>query len=274
MTQIAQALRLSPLPVLESRMLMQRVTGLSRVQLLTRDTDALTAAQLAVWNQLLERRLHGEPMAYILGEREFYGRMFAVNSDVLIPRPDTEILIDAVLDAHAADETHTVLDLGTGSGAIAVTLAAERPNWCVTAVDLSQAALAVAQTNADAHAPTLRLRHSDWFSAFTAGERFDLIVSNPPYIAVNDAHLTQGDLRFEPRGALSDEADGLQHYRAIIAQAPQFLNANGCIYLEHGFEQGIAVRELLYQADFTDICTLRDLAGHERVSWARMDSKE
>ena len=155
-----------------------------------------------------------------------------------------------------------------------MTLAAERPNWRVTAVDLSLAALAVAQTNADAHAPTLRLRHSDWLSAFTAGERFDLIVSNPPYIAVNDAHLAQGDLRFEPRGALSDEEDGLQHYRAIIAQAPQFLNANGCIYLEHGFDQGVAVRELLYQADFTDICTLRDLAGHERVSWARMDSKE
>ena len=277
MTQIAQALRLSPLPILESRMLMQRVTGFSRVQLLTRDTDVLAGAQLTAWNQLLERRLHGEPMAYILGEREFYGRMFAVNPNVLIPRPDTEILIDAVLDAHGAQMAQaalSVLDLGTGSGAIAVTLAAERPSWQVTAVDLSPAALAVAQTNADAHAPMVQVRHSDWFSAFTAGERFDLIASNPPYIAVNDAHLAQGDLRFEPRTALSDEADGLQHYRAIIVQAPQFLNANGCIYLEHGFDQGVAVRELLYQADFTDIRTIRDLAGHERVSLARMDSKE
>ncbi len=266
MTQIAQALRLSPLPVLESRMLMQRVTGLSRVQLLTRDTDALTAAQLAAWNQLLERRLHGEPMAYILGEREFYGRMFAVNPNVLIPRPDTEILIDTVLHKHSAQSTLSVLDLGTGSGAIAVTLAAECLMWRVTAVDVSADALVVAQTNADAHAPTVRLLHSDWYAVLGALERFDIIVSNPPYIAVNDAHLAQGDLRFEPRGALSDEADGLRHYRHIIAHAPSFLNDGGRIYLEHGFEQGVDVRELLHQADFTEIQTVRDLAGHERVS--------
>ena len=249
-------------------MLMQRVTGLSRVQLLTHDTDMLSTAQLSLWNTLLERRLAGEPMAYILGEREFYGRMFAVNPSVLIPRPDTEILIDAVLQQYAvqAEQKLNVLDLGTGSGAIAVTLAAERPAWQVNAVDISTEALYVAQANADTHAPTVHLRQSDWFSAIAPHERFDLIVSNPPYIAAHDVHLTQGDVRFEPRGALSDESDGLQHYRTIIAQAPQFLTADGRIYLEHGFDQAVAVRELLYQADFTEIQTIRDLAGHERVS--------
>ena len=247
-------------------MLMQRVTGLSRVQLLTHDTDVLSAAQLSLWNALLERRLAGEPMAYILGEREFYGRVFVVNSNVLIPRPDTEILIDAVLAQYAVNTALTVLDLGTGSGAIAVTLAAERPAWQVSAVDISAEALLVAQANAEAHAPSVRLRQSDWFSAIAPHERFDLIVSNPPYIAAHDVHLTQGDVRFEPRGALSDEADGLKHYRAIIAQAPQFLTTDGRIYLEHGFDQAVAVRELLHQANFTEIQTIRDLAGHERVS--------
>lgn len=269
MTQIAQALRLSPLPILESRMLMQHVTGLSRVQLITRDTELLTPTQLAHWNTLLDRRIHSEPMAYILGQREFYGRMFTVNPSVLIPRPDTEILIDAVLQDHAEQEQKRlrVLDLGTGSGAIAVTLAAERLIWDVWAVDVSAAALKIAQENVDTHAPTVQLLHSDWFSALTEpSASFDIIVSNPPYIAADDAHLAEGDLRFEPRGALSDEADGLRHYRHIIANAPSFLNDGGRIYLEHGFEQGADVRELLYQAGFTEIQTVRDLAGHERVS--------
>ena len=266
MTQITQALRLSPLPPLESRMLLQRVTGFSRVQLLTRDTDVLTPEQLAQWNALLDRRMKGEPMAYILGEREFYGRMFTVNPSVLIPRADTEILIDTVLQQNASQHAVRILDLGTGSGAIAVTLAAECPMWQVTAVDVSADALTVAQANADVHAPTVRLLHSDWYAALAVQERFDIIVSNPPYIAVDDAHLKQGDLRFEPRGALSDEADGLRHYRHIIAHAPSFLNEGGRIYLEHGFEQGADVRELLHQADFSEIQTVRDLAGHERVS--------
>ena len=171
-----------------------------------------------------------------------------------------------MLHKHSAQSTLSVLDLGTGSGAIAVTLAAECLMWRVTAVDVSADALVVAQTNADAHAPTVRLLHSYWYAVLGALERFDIIVSNPPYIAVNDAHLAQGDLRFEPRGALSDEADGLRHYRHIIAHAPSFLNDGGRIYLEHGFEQGVDVRELLHQADFTEIQTVRDLAGHERVS--------
>ena len=241
---------------------MQRVTSLSRVQFSRVDTGCAHGRQLDHWNTLLDRRMEQRADGvYILGEREFYGRMFAVNSDGLIPRPDTEILIDAVLDA-CADEMHTVLDLGTGSGAIAaVTLAAERPNWRVTAVDCRWRRWLWLRPMPMRHAPTLRLRHSDWLSAFTAGERFGLIVSNPPYIAVNDAHLAQGDLRFEPRGSRRRRCCNIT-VRSL--QAPQFLNANGSFYLEHGFDQGVAVRELLYQADFTDICTLRDLAGHER----------
>lgn len=255
-------------------MLMQRVMGFTRVQLLTRDTELLSPTQLVQWQAFVERRLAGEPMAYILGEREFYGRMFAVSPAVLIPRSDTEILVEAVLARYPARSALKVLDLGTGSGAIAVTLAAERPNWQVTAVDLSSEALAVAQGNAQTHAPTVRLLRSDWFAALDAQEPYDLIVSNPPYIAAHDAHLTQGDLRFEPRAALSDEADGLVHYRAIIAQSPAFLTPQGAIYLEHGFDQGAAVRDLLAQAALSAVQTIRDLAGHERVSSARMTDKE
>ena len=277
MSSLAQVLRLSPLPLLESRMLMERVTGFTRIQLLTRDAEPLSAAQLMQWNDLLQRRLAGEPMAYILGEREFFGRVFVVNEHVLIPRADTETLIDTVLQQHQEQAQQNqplkVLDLGTGSGAIAITLAAERPLWQVTTLDVSVEALQVAQENANRCAVNIRFLLSDWFTVLEdASEQFDILVSNPPYIAADDAHLTQGDLRFEPRHALSDEADGLQHYQKIIAHSPQYLRAGGRLYFEHGYEQAVPIRELLQQSGFIDIQTVRDLAGLDRVTFATWPS--
>lgn len=274
---IKQFLNQCTLPLLEARMLMQCVTGLTRVQLLTHDTDELSDAQQTQWQALLARRERGEPMAYILGEREFYGRMFRVNPHVLIPRPDTETLIDAVLADFGdglSNDAVSLMDLGTGSGAIAVTLAAERPDWQVYASDVSTDALQVARDNAQRLNAPVRFFAGDWWAALPTDEglKFNIVVSNPPYIEANDAHLSQGDVRFEPQGALTDGADGLQHYRAILCDAARYLHPNGALYFEHGFNQGEAVRGLLSAAGFTQVRTIKDLAGNERVSvggWSR-----
>ena len=266
MTQIAQALRLSPLPILESRMLMQRVTGLSRVQLLTRDTDALTAGQLDHWNTLLDRRMSGEPMAYILGEREFYGRRFAVNPSVLIPRPETEHLVEAVLAR--LPPRGRVWDLGTGSGAVAVTVALERPDADVRASDTSAGALATAKANAEALGTGIETALGSWFDVDRPSEphSYDIIVSNPPYIEAGDRHLDEGDLRFEPQNALTDFSDGLTCLRALAAGAPAYLKTGGWLLLEHGYDQGRAARQILADNGFTEIATLPDLAGLDRVT--------
>ncbi len=271
---IQQFLNQCTLPLLEARMLMQCVTELTRVQLLTHDTDELSDAQQTQWQALLARRERGEPMAYILGEREFYGRMFRVNPHVLIPRPDTETLIDVVLADFGdglSNGAVSLIDLGTGSGAIAVTLAAERPDWQVFASDVSTDALQVARDNALRLNAPVRFFAGDWWAALPdEGFKFNIVVSNPPYIEANDAHLSQGDVRFEPMGALTDGADGLQHYRAILRDAAQYLHPNGALYFEHGFNQGEAVRGLLSAAGFTQVRTIKDLAGNERVSVGRM----
>ena len=271
MTQIAQALRLSPLPILESRMLMQRVTGLSRVQLLTRDTDALTAGQLDHWNTLLDRRMSGEPMAYILGEREFYGRMFAVNSDVLIPRPDTEVLVNVAVDKARALESPAIVDLGTGSGIVAILIARLCPRAQVTAVDVSSVALDVARVNAQRHGVNIRFREGDWYAPL-GDERFDLIVSNPPYVVAGDPHLQQNGLPFEPIQALTDGivgGDGLACIRRLIDGASAHLHTGGWLLMEHGYDQAVEVRRLLAQAGFAEVASWRDSAGIERVSGGR-----
>lgn len=261
----------SGLPPLEARMLMQYATGWSRVSLISRGLDGLSVAQMQLFSDVLERRLKGEPMAYIMGVREFYGRDFNVNSDVLIPRPDTETLIEWVLhECHLSEgQPLEVLDLGTGSGAIAVTLACERPEWRVSAVDVSVGALRVAAENALALGAEVSFFESDWltaFEGFSPSPKFDLIVSNPPYVATGDEHLSQGDVRFEPLGALTDGADGLTNYAFLVQTVPKYLKDGGQLWFEHGYDQGHAVRHMLTQAGFAAVKTIKDLSGNERVS--------
>lgn len=252
----------------EARLLLGHVLGRSAAWLAAHGDEACVPEQLARFHALVERRAAGEPVAYLLGGREFYGRDFAVTPDVLIPRPETELLVDIAKSKVGTDGTARILDLGTGSGCIAVTLALELPAARVTAVDVSAAALDVAQGNAAHLGARVAFVESDWFSALPS-ERFDLIVANPPYIAAGDPHLTAGDLRFEPRGALTDHADGLAAIRHLVAEAPRHLLPGGWLFFEHGYDQGPAVRELLEAAGFVDVGQHRDLAGIVRTSGGR-----
>ena len=269
-------LRASPLPALEARMLLMHVLGWRRTQLITRGDEALEAAQIDAYRALEARRLKGEPVAQLVGAREFYGLDFEVTPDVLIPRPETELLVETALAAIEGQTAPRVLDLGTGSGAIAVAIASARPDARVWAVDRSAAALAVAARNAarllDAHRPggALTFVAGSWYDALDPSLRFEAIVSNPPYIASGDPHLDQGDLRFEPRGALTDEADGLTALRAIVAGAGAHLVPGGALWMEHGYDQAAAVRALLAAQGFADVCSKQDLAGIERISGARL----
>ena len=235
---------------------------------LQRDTTWLIAhgdeaADLTRLMPFLHRRLAGEPVAYILGQREFYGRAFKVSPAVLIPRPETEHLVEAALQQMPAGAS--VLDLCTGSGCVAITLKLERPDGSVTATDLSFDALAVAKTNAAALNATVSFHQGDLFAP-VVGQRFDIIVSNPPYIAAADAHLNQGDVRFEPRLALASGTEGLDLIRRLVSTAPSHLNPCGWLMFEHGFDQGVACRDLLAQAGFRQIKTLPDWAGLERLT--------
>ncbi|MFZ6643003.1 peptide chain release factor N(5)-glutamine methyltransferase [Undibacterium sp. TC4M20W] len=259
----------SPLDRIDTRLLLMHGLGLTRIQLITQSEMVLSTEQLAIMDELFCRRIKGEPIAYIVQEREFFGLNFHVTPDVLIPRPDTELLVELVLQYAPANSS--LLDMGTGSGAIAVAIAHQRPDLQVTALDVSPAALAVAKENARRHLPANKIDFfcSDWY-AVLAGKRFQTIVSNPPYIVVNDAHLQQGDLRFEPINALTDHADGLSAYRQIIGQSHLHLRSDGWILLEHGYDQAEAVRGLLMQNHFTEVQSWRDLAGIERVSGGKL----
>ncbi|MBR7003131.1 MAG: peptide chain release factor N(5)-glutamine methyltransferase [Neisseriaceae bacterium] len=257
----------SPLPRLESRMLLQAVLGLSSAQIVTHSEDKLSDDALHCLNALQQRRIMGEPMAYILGEREFYGRVFCVNQSVLIPRPETELLLETAL--FRLPETPAIVwDLGCGSGILAISIKLQRPDCTVWASDISDNALKIAQKNAQRLQATIEWTQGDWYDCFRQPEKnsVDIIISNPPYIAGDDAHLTQGDLCFEPQNALTDFADGLTAYRTLINGAGRFLKKGGEIWLEHGFEQGESVRQLLANAGFSDIQTFSDLAGLERVT--------
>lgn len=255
-----------PLDPLENRILLCHALGLTRVGLITQSDRVVNEAEGAALSALVARRQGGEPIAYIVGKREFFGLDFKVTDAVLIPRPDTELLVELALERLPAQGR--VLDMGTGSGAIAVALAHSRPDAKATALDVSEAALALARDNALANGALVRFIQSDWYGA-VAGEQFDLIVSNPPYIADGDVHLAQGDLRFEPVGALTDHADGLSALRIIIAGAPAHLATGGWLLMEHGYDQAEAVRSLLAGAGYSDVQSWHDLAGIERVSGGR-----
>ena len=267
-TSIAAVQAGLPLDPLENRILLCHATGLTRVQLITQGDRPLTPDEAARLDDLVARRLRGEPIAYIVGRREFFGLDFQVGPAVLIPRPDTELIVELALE-RLPQNAPRLLDMGTGSGAIAVAVAVTRPDAAVTALDVSPDALAIAQANAAANGARVRFLESSWFDALAAVEVFDVIASNPPYIAAGDDHLAQGDLRFEPVGALTDHADGLSALRIIIAGSPRHLAPGGWLLLEHGYDQAAAVRALLAEAGFADVQSWRDLAGIERVSGGR-----
>lgn len=257
---------------LEARVLIARALDVDHAWLIAHDTDPTTPSQQRAIESLIARRAAGEPVAYILGEREFFGLHLAVTPAVLIPRPDTELLVEAALQRLPEHTACSVLDLGTGSGAVAIALARKRPMADVVAVDASAEALAVAQANV----PRLGVDNvqcvaGNWYSAL-GGKQFDMIVSNPPYIPAADPHLEMGDLRFEPRNALASGSDGLHDLRVIIDGAPAHLASGGWLLLEHGWNQGAACRALLETRGFSETRTLRDLAGHERVSLGRHHS--
>lgn len=269
------------LPRHEARALLELVTGRPRTWLIAHGDEVVADPDRARFEDLAHQRRAGWPLAYLLGWREFHGRRFAVSPDVLIPRDDTDVLVGqalALAPAHAR-----VLDLGTGSGIIAITLACERPDLSVVATDQSAAALAMAARNAHdagvqariewraaSQGPTDECATMSWWTPLDAGERFDLIVSNPPYIAAADVHLDQGDLRHEPRAALTDgSSDGLRSLAAIVVGAAKHLREDGWLLLEHGHDQGPAVRGLLAGEGFRRIATHADLAGHPRVTLGR-----
>ena len=258
----------------ELLLLLQHALNVDHAWLITHENDVLQASNHAEFEALLKRRLNGEPVAYILGCREFYGLNLKVTADTLIPRPDTETLVEAALAKISPQEKSQILDLGTGTGAIALAIAKHCPQSLVTAVDASQAALNVAIENAQNLAITnINFILSDWFAALIREnneQKFDIIVSNPPYIEASDAHLIQGDLRFEPLSALASGADGLDAIRAIITQAPQHLNPHGLLLLEHGYNQASKVADLLKQAGFRETSHCQDLAGIDRVTMGQM----
>ncbi|MGY1410002.1 MULTISPECIES: peptide chain release factor N(5)-glutamine methyltransferase [unclassified Luteimonas] len=253
----------------EAGLLLAHVLGQSRGWLFAHDSDAIEAGAEARFEVLLARREGGEPVAYLCGQRGFWTLDLAVTPDTLIPRPETELLVELALARLPRDRELHIADLGTGSGAIALALASERPRARVLATDASPGALGVARANAGRLGlGNLEFRRGDWFDALP-GLRFDLIASNPPYIAADDPHLVQGDLRYEPPGALASGADGLDAIRTIVAGAAAHLLPGGWLLLEHGWTQGAAVRELLEAAGLSEVSTHRDLEERDRVSLGR-----
>ena len=253
----------------EARMLLAHASGVAEASLAAFPERLIDAPTAARFRDRARRRRDGEPFAYIVGSREFYGRSFKVTPAVLVPRPETELLVERAIECARSWQRPRILDLGTGSGAIAVTLACELPQAQVTAIDASGGALEIAACNGNALAPgRIEFLASDWFAGLD-GRAFDLIVANPPYIAAGDPHLSRGDLRFEPQTALVGGNDGMQCIDTIVTASRAHLAHAGCLLLEHGFDQGAQVRARLAAAGFESIATWRDLAGIERISGGR-----
>jgi release factor glutamine methyltransferase len=266
---VAELLAGAGIEAREARLLLAEASGTGTALLAAFPERPVTEEAAQRFQGMARRRREGEPIAYVLGVREFYSREFQVSPAVLIPRPETELLVDLALARIDRSSPSRVLDLGTGSGVVAITIACEAPLASVTAVDISSAALAVARGNAGrlGAAPRLRLVLSDWFTAL-GEERYELIVGNPPYVAQADPHLAQGDLRYEPLGALASGPAGLDAIEHIVARAPRHLAPGAWLLFEHGYDQGEASRRLLAAAGLREAQTWRDLAGIERVSGA------
>ena len=265
MITLAQLTAESGLPPLEARMLLERVLEKTHAWLIAHADEAAGAEPEKAFAILAARRRQGEPMAYILGEREFYGLEIGVSRAVLIPRPETELLVELALARIRANAAVRVLDLGTGSGAVAVALAKARPQAQLTAVDIDYAALGVARENARRHKVRVRFFCGDWLGPLPR-EHFELIVANPPYVAAGDPHLARGDVRFEPQRALVGGADGLDCIRAIVTRAKPHLDPGAWLLFEHGYDQAEACRALLESGGYEEVQSWPDLAGIPRVS--------
>jgi len=260
-----QRLARQPAAALEAELLLAEVLEKGRAWLFAHPAQPVTAEQTKRFRNLLKRRAQGEPIAYLLGRREFWSLSLHVTPDVLIPRPETELLVQAALDFIPADAAWRVADLGTGSGAVALAIACERPRCEVHATEISPAALRIAVRNVEVHAPgRVRLHDGSWLEPLTG--RFRVIVSNPPYVAEDDPHLQEGDCRFEPQLALTAGPDGLAAIRQIVEGARRFLEPGGLLALEHGFDQGAAVQALMGDAGYRAVHTIQDLEGRDRVT--------
>ncbi len=255
------------LPATEARALLAWVLHAPRERLVAHPETVVTPQAHAAFTALVARRQAGEPLAYLLGEKEFYGRPFRVTPDVLVPRPDTETLIDVAVECLGDCAAPRVLDLGTGSGCVAITLQLERSDACVIATDVSGAALAVARANALSLGASVTFLQGDWFATLGPGDTFDLIVSNPPYVAAADPHLEA--LRHEPVLALTDGADGLRCLSVLIAGARTHLRQGGWLALEHGYDQAVGVGQRMHDAGFRDVTVHRDAGGQARVTAGR-----
>jgi release factor glutamine methyltransferase len=264
-----QLAAVSPSPRLDAEVLLMHVTGLARTALITRAQEPLSPVYEERLRGLLAHRACGEPVAYLTGRREFWSMELHITPDVLIPRPETELLVEQALHCIPVNVNWTIADLGTGSGAVALAIAKERPRCRVLATDASSAALAVARANAlQLAVSSVEFRSGEWLAALK-GEVFDMIVSNPPYVAENDPHLAAGDVRFEPRAALVSGADGLDAIRHIAAGARHSLKPGGWLLLEHGADQDAAVTGILVLNHYQNISTRRDLSGHARLTFGR-----
>jgi len=262
----SEVLAASPSPRLDAEVLLMHVTGLTRTRLVTRGHEPLSPEQHTRMEDLIARRTRGEPVAYLTGKREFWSMELQVTPDVLIPRPETELLVELALTRIPPEADWTIADLGTGSGAVALAIARERPHCRIIATDFSAAALDVARANASCLGlSNIGFHQGNWLAPL-AGERFDVIVSNPPYVAAGDPHLTRGDTTFEPRAALASGTDGLDAIRCIAGSASPHLRSGGWLMLEHGFDQRIAVGEILRTFGYHEIRCHPDLAGLDRVT--------
>jgi release factor glutamine methyltransferase len=269
-TTVSRALAASGLIPFEAKILLGQVLHRDRAWLAAHGEAPLSAHDARAFDALARRRRDGEPVAYLVGRREFYGLELEITSDVLIPRPETELLVELALARIDANEHAEVLDLGSGSGAIALAIASERPHATILGVDVSAAAVALALRNAARLSlGNVTFIASDWFDAVPK-KRYHAIFANPPYVASGDSHLSEGDLRFEPRAALAAGADGLSAIRAIVAGAPSYLAAGAWLFIEHGYDQADAVQAMLRDAKFGEVQSRRDLAGIPRIAMGRM----
>ncbi|MCC5792340.1 MAG: peptide chain release factor N(5)-glutamine methyltransferase [Legionellaceae bacterium] len=272
LAEAARTLSNSASPRLDAQLLLMHILAKPRSWLIAHDDDSVSEAQCDAFLALIAQRAQGIPLAYLTGHKEFWSLSLKVNAHTLIPRPETERLVELTLETLAGRTHCQLLELGCGSGAISIALAHERPDWQITAVDYSAPALALAQENVQrCGIQNIRLLQSDWFSQLTKTETFDAIISNPPYIAEGDPHLNREDIRHEPLIALVGGADGLEAIRHIIAHSPHYLKAQGWLLLEHGYDQRLAVHQLL-QPHFGQIQCWRDLAGVDRVSMGQLHS--